>query len=181
MAVNKQAPLNEIVWEIKVPIFKNGLILKQLGLAIGIPFGILAVFLIVIEAYNSLFLIGATFILALLLIAIVFRGTYDIRYVLNDTDISCFTQKAQEKRVKVFSTITIIFGLFKSNPTITGAGILSHKSTRVIIPFKRIRKIKCSDCKRLIMVYGGFGENIALFCTDENYTMVQQFIKSRSK
>lgn len=34
----KQGFLDEIVWK-SSPIFKNNLILKQLGIAIGIPFG----------------------------------------------------------------------------------------------------------------------------------------------
>lgn len=175
----KQGFLDEIVWEIKVPIFKNNLILKQLGIAIGIPFGALVIFLIAIRAYNGVLLIGITFCFALLLIAIVFRGTYDVRYELTDVDICCLTQKSQEEKVKILSILTVLFGLFKSNPTVTGAGLLSYKSTKVKIPFKRIRKIKYYKPKRLIMVYGGFTENIALFCTDENYSTVQQFIQAR--
>lgn len=32
----------EVSWQISVPIFRNTVILKQLGLAIGIPFGVVA-------------------------------------------------------------------------------------------------------------------------------------------
>ena len=179
MADNQQDSLNGLIWEIKVPIFKNNLILKQLGIAIGIPFGVLVIFLIAIRAYNGIFLIGIAFALAFLLIAFIFRGTYDVRYELTDGGISCFTQKSQEKKVKILSILTALFGLFKSNPTVTGAGLLSYNSTKVKIPFIHIRKIKYFESKRLIMIYGGFTENMALFCTDENYSTVQQFIQTR--
>lgn len=178
MSDKKQESLNNLIWEIKVPIFKNNLILKQLGIAVGIPFGVLVIFLIAIRAYNGIFLIGITVALALLLIAIVFKGTYDVRYEINDAGISCFTQKPQDKKVKILSILTVLFGVFRNNPTVAGAGLLSYKSTKVIIPFKRIRKIKYFEPKRLIVVYGGFTENIALFCTDENYSTVQQFIQA---
>jgi hypothetical protein len=39
----------KIEWSIDVPIFKNLVILKQLGIAIGIPFGLLLIFFFVIS------------------------------------------------------------------------------------------------------------------------------------
>lgn len=42
--------MDELTWELRVPIFKNSLILKQMGLAIGIPFGALILFLLVMKA-----------------------------------------------------------------------------------------------------------------------------------
>lgn len=169
----------EFVWEIKVPILKNSFILKQLGFAIGIPFGLLLVALIVVKAYNGLFLLGLTFGLALILFFIIFKGTYDVRYKLAHSSISCFTQKPQQRRVKVLSILTVVLGLLKKNPTSTGIGLLSYNSTKVTIPFERIRKIKYIEPKRTIIVYGGFAENIAVFCTEENYNFVERFIKTR--
>ena len=40
--------MDELCWELKVPIFKNSLILKQMGIAFGIPFGGLILFLLII-------------------------------------------------------------------------------------------------------------------------------------
>jgi hypothetical protein len=40
MAETDLQPL--LQWQIRVPIFRNPVILKQLGIAVGIPFGLLA-------------------------------------------------------------------------------------------------------------------------------------------
>ena len=40
-------------WDISVPIFRNKLILKQLGLALGLPFGILILILIYVHDVTS--------------------------------------------------------------------------------------------------------------------------------
>lgn len=55
--------MDELRWELQVPIFKNNLILKQIGIAIGIPFGALILFLFIIKAWYGLILISMTFLL----------------------------------------------------------------------------------------------------------------------
>ncbi len=39
-------------WEISVPIFKNTVILKQLGLAVGIPFGLVALVIVLVSGIS---------------------------------------------------------------------------------------------------------------------------------
>ena len=45
--------MNELRWEMKVPLWRNRLIRNQLGLAIGIPFGLLTMILLLAKAYFS--------------------------------------------------------------------------------------------------------------------------------
>lgn len=168
--------MDELRWDIQVPIFKNSLILKQMGIAIGIPFGILIVFLFVIKAWYGLILIGLAILLTRLLIILIFRGTYDVRYLINKQGVSCHTQDNQKKRVRRLAFITSTLGLLSSNPTVIGAGLLSTSGTDIYIKWSRIRKVKYMKQKKIIRLYGGFSENITLFCTDENYTEVKQNI-----
>ena len=60
--------MDELRWELQVPIFKNNLILKQIGIAIGIPFGALILFLFIIKAWYGLILISMTFLLTFLIV-----------------------------------------------------------------------------------------------------------------
>lgn len=172
--------LNNMLWDIEVSILRNRLIIKQLGIAIGIPFGLLVVLLLLLEAYYGVLIVALTLLLTAVLIRLVFRGTYDVHYEINHNGILCENQKEQAKRVKKLSKITFFFGLFSKNPTAAGAGLLSGTRTKVFISFKRIRKIKCMDNQKCIIIHGGFAENIAVFCTTENYESVKRFIVEKN-
>jgi hypothetical protein len=168
--------LNEFSWEIKVPILKNRLIMKQMGIAIGIPFGTLIIFLLTAKAYYGVLLVFLALLLTVGLVALIFRGTYDVRFVVNQKGILCENQPQQALRVKKLSVLTLLLGLFSKNPTVAGAGILSGTRTKVLIPWKRIRKVNFLDKQSCIQVYGGFAENIAIFCTKESYIKIKQLI-----
>ncbi|MFZ7104552.1 MAG: hypothetical protein ACOWWO_18110 [Peptococcaceae bacterium] len=171
--------MDEVSWETRVPIFKNSLILKQIGIAIGLPFGALLLLLAAMRAYYALLLIGMTLLLAFLLVLLLFRGTYDVRYTLDRKGVSCQTQERQKKRVRGLAAVTFLFGLLRANPTAAGAGLLSASGTDIQIPWKKIRKVKYTEKQRTIQISGGFGENIALFCTELNYEQVKEYIQKQ--
>lgn len=168
--------MKELKWEQRVPIFKNSLILKQLGIAIGIPFGILIIFLTVSQAYYALMLIGAMFVLAFLLILIIFRATYDVSYTLNGNEILCKTQAQQSKRVKRLSKFTFLLGLLNGNPSVAGAGLLSASRTETRLTWEQIRRIKYKDKQNTIYLHGKYGNRIVLFCSKQNYMEIKQYI-----
>jgi len=174
--MNRVSAMDELRWEMRVPIFKNSLILKQMGIAIGIPFGALILFLFIIKAWYALILIGLTILLTIVLILLLFRGTYDVRYVINQRGISCHTQEKQKKLVRRLAFITFFLGLLKINPTAAGAGLLSASGTDIHIPNNRIRKVKYMEQKKIIRIYGGYGESITLFCKKENYIDVKRHV-----
>lgn len=174
--MNRVSAMDELRWEMRVPIFKNSLILKQMGVAIGIPFGTLILFLIIIKAWYALILIGLTLLLTIVLILLLFHGTYDVRYVINRQGISCHTQEKQKKLVRRLAFITFFLGLLRANPAAAGAGLLSASGTDIHIPWNRIRKVKYMEQKKTIRLYGGYGESITMFCTKENYIDVKRHI-----
>lgn len=170
-----------VEWDICVPIFKNKIILKQLCFAIGIPFGIMILVLLLVKAYYGILLIGMLFLFTFVLVLIVFRGTYDIHFVVSEKNILCENQPNQLGRVKKLSLITFFAGLMSKNVTAAGIGMMSSQRTRVIIPWKHIRKINYNDKQKTIMIYGGFGENIGVFCENENYERIKEIIALKSK
>ena len=161
--MNRVSAMDELRWEMRVPIFKNSLILKQMGIAIGIPFGALILFLFIIKAWYGLILISMTFLLTFLMILLLFHGTYDVRYVINQRGVSCHTQEKQKKLVRRLAFITFFLGLLKINPTAAGAGLLSASGTDIHIPNNRIRKVKYMEQKKTYAYTAGTGKALPYF------------------
>jgi hypothetical protein len=149
-------------------------------LAIGIPFGMLLVVLLLVKAYYGVLLIVMLLFFTVLLVLIVFRGTYDTHFRISGKGILCENQPKQGNRVKKLSVITFFIGLIAKNPTAAGAGLLSCQRVTVLIPWKHIRKIKYVEKQKAIMIHGGFGESIVLFCNSENFEEIKEVIVVRS-
>lgn len=83
--------LDELNWSIRIPILKNRVIRNQLSLALGIPFGILFIVLLLVQAFSGLVMVGGALALGFLLVLLIFRGTYDVQFELDDKGITCET------------------------------------------------------------------------------------------
>jgi hypothetical protein len=173
-----------IEWSIKVPIFRNPIILRQLGLGIGIPFGLIFVLMLVLGAkpadllYPAI-LIGALFFLTWLFIMIVWGGKYDAEFIVDNKGVRCRTAARQARQNRVINALTVVLGLLSGKPAVAGAGVLAQSRQDVLVKWGNIRKVKEYPRRSTIMVYGGFAQNIAVFCTAENYEQVRQQIASK--
>lgn len=165
-----------IEWSVRVPIFRNTIILKQLGFAIGIPFGILILILILARAYFALILMAALFLGTYLLILAVWGGKYHAGFEIDRSGIRNFTMKDHAKKNLIINSLAVIGGLFSGKPAVAGAGILAQSRQDVMIRWRSIRKVKFFPQRQTIMIKGGFSENIALFCNDDNYKNVESYI-----
>lgn len=171
--------MDEITWEIRVPLFKNRIILKQLGFAVGIPFGLLTVLLIAVAGLAGLAVVGALLLLSLIIIYLIFRGTYDVRYTVNKKGVLCENQQDQARRVRKMSTLTFLLALFSHNPTAAGIGASAGSRTREFYAWRKIKKVRYLDGEKCIILRGGFAENTAVFCTGENYCDVKNYIAGK--
>lgn len=166
-----------IEWTIRVSIFRNPIIIKQLAIAIGIPFGLLIIFLFFIKAYYALVIIALLLLFTYLFILLVWGGKYDVGFKLNNKGIHNYTLKKQAKKNLITNTITVILGLFTGSPTVAGAGMLAQSRQHVLIKWSNIRKVKFSPKSHTILIKGNIAENMALFCTPENYNEVVHHIQ----
>ena len=172
-------------WEIKVSIFKNSVILKQLGLAIGIPFGLVALIIALSskgsrDTIYALGLIALLLILTWLLIMLVYRGKYEVEFVLDNKGVLCRTKTRQAKRNRVMNLLTVILGLLTGKPTVAGAGLLAQSRQEVFIRWIQVTKVKYKPQRETILIRSGWTENIALFCTPDNYVMVERLIRQNT-
>ncbi|MEA4816419.1 MAG: hypothetical protein VB120_06145 [Lachnospiraceae bacterium] len=173
-------------WKISVPIFKNTVILKQIGIAIGIPFG-LVILIIAITSGKSVYalyaigLIVALLFLTWVFIMVIYRGKYDAEFVLDKKGILYRTQEKQAKKNGILNVITVVLGLASGKPSVAGAGMLAQSNQEVFIRWAHITKIKYKPQNHTILLRGKLTENIGLFCTKENYSLAENFIKIKTK
>lgn len=175
-------------WETKISIFKNRFILKEIGIAVGIPFGLLIAFIIYVskgdifgtDAKYAIGLIAILFTLTALFLLVVYKGKYAPGFIVDNEGIVNYTQKNQAKTNFVVNMITIILGLFRGDFTVAGAGMLAHSRQVVKIKWKNVRKVKYYPKQYTVYVKGGFAEKIAVFCNSENYDEVSKFIFSKT-
>lgn len=130
-------------WEISVPIFKNTVILKQLGLAIGIPFGSVAIIIVLASGRSqdilyALGLMAALLILTWLFVMAAYRGKYEAEFVLDGKGVICRTQAEQARKNRVINTLTVILGLLTGKPAAAGAGMLAESRQETFLRWNRI-------------------------------------------
>ena len=165
MKISKENQPPEIEWGISVSIFREPVILKQMGLAIGVPFGIIILFLLLSsnEENRSYAIYGTSLILLLLLLTIVmllliYHGKYEVGFVVGASGVSCKTQEKQKKINRFLNGITVFLGLLSRNPSVAGAGMLAQSRQNVFLSWKEIRKIRYQRNHNTILLNGGFGE-----------------------
>lgn len=173
-------------WKISVPLFKNTVILKQLGIAIGIPFGLVAL-VVGLASGKSVYtlyglgLIGALLLLSWLFIMAVYRGKYEAEFVLDSEGALCRTQAKQARKNWVVNTLTFLLGLVSGKPAVAGIGLLAQSRQEVFLRWNRVRKVDYKPRSRTIVLRGGWTENMALFCTVENYAQVEHMVMLQTK
>jgi hypothetical protein len=178
--------MERIEWQISVPIFKNTLILKQLGLAVGIPFGLVALVIALASGRSVYALYGLGMIAALLFftwlfLMAVYKGKYEAEFVLDDKGALCRTQAKQAKKNRVINALTVILGLLTGRPAVAGAGMLAQSRQEIILRWNRVTKVRYKPRSRTILLRGGSTENIALFCTEDNYVLVEREVMRRTE
>lgn len=175
--------MSKLHWQISVPIFKNRVILKSIGLAVGIPFAIVIGVILLsagADAGYALLLIGLLFILTFLLLMILYGGRYAPGFIIDDTGITNYTQSKYARRSDKVNKIAVLLGALSANPTVAGAGLIAQSKQTVRIRWKNIKKAKYDPKRYTIMISGGFTEKMAVFCTQENYEQVLVIIKEKT-
>jgi len=153
---------------------------------VGIPFGLLAVILVLVSGKSvyllyALGLIGALLFFTWLFIMAVYRGKYEAEFMLDDKGVFCRTQAKQAKKSRIINALTVVLGLFSGKPGVAGAGVLAQSKQEVFLKWNRVRKVTYKTRSHTILLRGGWTDSIALFCTEENYLLIEQAVKIKTK
>ena len=65
-------------------------------------------------------------------------------------------------------------------PAAAGAGMLAQSRQEVFLRWNHITKVKYKPKSRTILLRGGWTEQIALFCADENYPQIEHEVMLRT-
>lgn len=173
-------------WSISVPIFRNSVILKQLGIAIGIPFGAVIIFLIVATKeikylMYSLGLIALLFLLTYIYIMVIYKGAYEMEFVLDEKGILARTQAEQLKKNTRMNALTMLLGTLTGKPAAVGAGMLAQSRQQVYMKWGNVTSVKYKPNSNTILLKTGWTENIAIFCTDELYNEIRGMVEHYTK
>ena len=176
-------PAERVAWETEVSIFRNPLIIKQLLIAIGIPFG-LVVMVMTLTAGSQrgvyflygLTLIAALFLLTALFLYALYGGKYAVGFVLDEKGIRCYTQTKHAKRNLMVNNLTVVLGFLTGKFTAAGAGMLAASRQDVTLRWNRIVSVKHYAASQTILVSAGYLDNSAVFCTPENYDRVKSLM-----
>jgi hypothetical protein len=178
--------VEKLEWSIQISIFKNPVILKQLGIAIGIPFGLLLIFISIVSkpedriyTWYAIGVILLLFLLTYLFIMLVYKGKYSVSYFLDDQGIRTITQSDMAKKNKIVNGLTIGLGVLAGKPAVAGAGMLANSKQSIHLKWDQIQKVKYKYQQKIILLRGNPMENIGVFCTPENYLHVEAFIKNK--
>jgi hypothetical protein len=178
----------KIQWRISIPIFKNTVIWKQLGLAIGIPFGLVTL-VIALSSGKSIYVLYGLGLIAVLLfftwlfIMAAYQRTYEAEFVLDDKGALCRTPAKRAKKSLVVNALTAALEFLwrlSGRPAVTGAGLLAQPRQSGFLRWNHVKKVKYKPKSRTILLRGGRRENVALFCTSENYSAIEQAVQSRT-
>jgi hypothetical protein len=178
----------KIQWRISVPLYKNTVIWRQIGLAVGIPCGLVTLVMALSSGKSVYALYGLGFIAALLLfiwifIMAVYQGTYEAEFVLDDKGALCRTPAKQAQKSLVVNALTAALEFLwrlSGRPAVTGAGLLARSQQTGSLRWDRVTEVKYKPKSRAILLRGGRRENVALFCTAENYAAIEQAVQSRT-
>jgi len=168
-------------WEIQVPMLRNPVIVKQLGLAIGVPFALLALMMALIsgQAVYALYGLGlmvAMWLLAAVVILVIYGGRYEVAFELDDKGIVCRTQMRQRNKNRVINGLTVALGALAGQPALAGAGMLAQARQKESLRWSRVRTLRHYPRSKTILLRAGWLQPLAVFCTDENYERVCEMV-----
>lgn len=178
--------MERLEWKISVPIFRNTVILRQLAIACGIPFGLVALVIGFASGKSVYTLYGLGLLIALIFFAWLFimavhGGKYEAEFVLDSKGVLCRTQAKQAKKNRIINALTVVLGLLSGKPAAAGAGMLAQARQEVFLRWNRVRKVSYNPRSRTILLRGGWTENVPLFCTKENYSRIEREVMLQTK
>lgn len=176
----------QMEWDIKVPIFKNKLILRQLGLAFGIPFGTIllvfsgfAVFMQDQNAWYAFALVLVLLSLTFVFVMVFFKGSYDVHFEITDEGIDSYTNEEQANKARMINRLAFLGGLLKGMSGVAGAAMLADRRQKVSIYWDLVSTVKYYPQHYTILIKENAINSMGIFCTPENYEAVEKMIKER--
>ncbi|MFZ5483082.1 MAG: hypothetical protein ACOZB0_02525 [Pseudomonadota bacterium] len=170
----------DLSWEVDLPLFSR-MMMMQWALAMGLTATIMLLILGTIFAaqgeWDTLpalaLLTGAcTFglwLLGLLIMAVLFRGKFRVRYTLTDT---LLRYETIEPLAKGANTAAIIAGTLGRSPQTLGAGLIAKSQETITVRWSGAFEAKYDPARHFITLRNAWRPLFWIQCTPENYAQV---------
>jgi len=180
-------------WEIGIPILTNRFIMTQVGMALGIPASVIALFIWVFsltqdsipqEPSNDwikvLLLIVILFGLTALFIQVVYKNRSYAVFEIDEKGIKQYPMKNTAKKNTAINTILFFAGLAKGKPGYAGTALIAETTNSAFITWKNIKMLKFYPREKAIAVKNGWRTVLVVYCTEVNYQEVSEFMRYKS-
>ncbi len=175
---------HDLRWKASVPILGTPIIVRQLGLALGLPFGILIVVLLIASggdryAWYGLVLVVALLALTWLTVRIVYGGRYDAEFHLDADGALASLDTTSRTRSRAISGLAVAAGAATGQPTVAGAGMLAAGNQSQYLTWGEVHRVDQDRKHRTIVLRGPLVAHVALFCTAQNFDEVLAYVTAR--
>lgn len=175
-----------IEWRTRVSFFRNNPVTRQIAAIIGIPFGLLLLWMGklgfadgVQEARYAFYFVGFFLAIGALFVIAVFGGGYDVEYRLDESGVYAANQERQRRRLSALFRLGLFLSMFARSFTAAGSSLLARGSLRRSLRWSSLRSARFNPKERLIVVKANAADKIYLFCTPENYEAVRAVVERR--
>ena len=175
---------HDLRWRSSVPILRTPIIVRQLALAIGLPFGLVILVLLIATggdrtAWYALGLVALLLATTWLVVRVLYGGRYDAEFVLDADGAHASLDTTSRKRSRAVSGLAVAAGVAAGRPTVTGAGALAGGNQAQYLTWRDVRRVDQDREHRTIVLRGPLGAHVALFCTAENHDEVLAYVTAR--
>ena len=172
---------NVYQWEAMIHLYKDKTVFKQLAIAIGIPFGVLIVFLIWVasqtsdnSAWYGLLLIGVLFI------GFVYQNRMNVRYHLDQNRIKMELSDQQKKINCWVNWTTTITGFFAKNTTVMGIGLLAAANQKQMMRLIHVKSVVAYPEQFKLVLIDSY-RRFLVQCNSHNYHAVKYFLHQHAQ
>ena len=179
-------------WVYEVPMLKNPSILFDVYWVLGISFGLVWLFNVLLigceDGYSLESLWGFTsgFLILMLVFAVIgyvayviVAWTYGWKYVvlftLDEKEVVHQQMPHQMKKAKVLGALTALVGAAAGKPGVVGSGILASSRSTSTSVLANVKRIKARRRQNLIKVNQLLNKN-RIFVPDEDFDFVYDFL-----
>jgi hypothetical protein len=178
MAQHNDSQINGLSWEIRVPLITNRLIIGATAKIFGFSILLVCCLISLVLASQGdfrlipkvLLLISITgislFVLALLLMVIVFKNRWQYHYTINNKGIVCETI---DKKLKTANRLAIGAGILLGSPRTVGAGIIGKGQEIQNVSWKGKFRAEYTPESNIIIIRNAWRKLMIIYCLSENY------------
>lgn len=183
-------------WFYELDMLKNPTILITVWKVLGISFGVVALFILIVDLFQGviqsisdilpalkviLILVPAFLVISIisyLILAWTFGWKYIVLFEMTEEYVKHIPTPKQFEKAQALNWLTVVVGAMSHNPTVMGAGMLAGAKSASTSIFKDVEFIRVRRKRNTIHVDQLLDKN-QVYAEDADFDFVEKFIKDR--